>query len=46
MVPVGSIGMQQLELWRRKGDDYRHTVIVPVSFVPLRGEHGFEKDWY
>jgi protein-L-isoaspartate(D-aspartate) O-methyltransferase len=46
VVPVGSIGMQQLELWRRKGDDYHHSVIVPVSFVPLRGEHGFEKDWY
>ena len=46
VIPVGSIGMQQLEIWRRKGDNYRHKVIVPVSFVPLRGEHGFEKDWY
>ncbi len=46
VIPVGSAGMQQLEYWERDGDDFRQDAIVPVSFVPLRGEHGFDKDWY
>ncbi len=46
VIPVGSAGMQQLEYWERDGDDFRQDTIVPVSFVPLRGEHGFDKDWY
>ena len=46
IVPVGGAGMQRLILWRRKGVGYRQREVVPVSFVPLRGEHGYEKDWY
>jgi len=46
VIPVGGAGMQQLELWRREGGKTILNVIAPVSFVPLRGEHGFEKDWH
>ncbi|MEN8243027.1 MAG: protein-L-isoaspartate(D-aspartate) O-methyltransferase [Chloroflexota bacterium] len=46
VIPVGGYGGQTLELWQRKGDHFEHQSIVPVAFVPLRGEHGWEKDWY
>lgn len=46
VIPVGSAGMQQLEYWERDGGGFSQNSIVPVSFVPLRGEHGFDKDWY
>ena len=45
IIPVGQPGMQNLELWRREEDGFQQTQIVPVSFVPLRGAFGFEKDW-
>jgi protein-L-isoaspartate(D-aspartate) O-methyltransferase len=46
VIPVGGFGGQTLELWQRKSSRYEHQSIVPVAFVPLRGEHGWEKDWY
>jgi len=46
VIPVGGAGMQQLEYWQREGAKFSHQVVVPVSFVPLRGEHGYKKDWY
>ena len=46
VIPVGGFGGQTLELWQRKGARFEHQSIVPVAFVPLRGEHGWEKDWY
>ena len=46
VVPVGSYRGQNLERWQRKGDRFEHQSIVPVSFVPLRGKHGWEEDWY
>jgi protein-L-isoaspartate(D-aspartate) O-methyltransferase len=46
VVPVGGFRAQYLELWQRKGARYDKQAIVPVAFVPLRGEHGWKKDWY
>lgn len=46
VVPVGSYQGQSLERWQRKGERFEHQSIVPVSFVPLRGKHGWEEDWY
>jgi protein-L-isoaspartate(D-aspartate) O-methyltransferase len=46
VVPVGGFRAQYLELWQRKGARFEHQAIVPVAFVPLRGEHGWEKDWH
>ncbi len=45
VVPVGGSRGQYLQCWRREGDKYTHDTVVPVAFVPLRGEHGWEKDW-
>lgn len=42
VLPVGSLGFQQLELWQRKGDDFEEKVITPVAFVPLRGKYGWK----
>jgi protein-L-isoaspartate(D-aspartate) O-methyltransferase len=41
VIPVGSEHGQYLQLWTRRGERYEHTSIVPVAFVPLRGEHGW-----
>ncbi len=45
VIPVGPPGVQNLQLWRREEGGFQQTLIVPVSFVPLRGIFGFEKDW-
>ncbi|MBN2046139.1 MAG: protein-L-isoaspartate(D-aspartate) O-methyltransferase [Anaerolineales bacterium] len=45
VVPVGQPGMQTLQLWQRGESGFEQEMIVPVSFVPLRGEYGFKKDW-
>ena len=45
VIPVGQPGVQNLQLWRREEGGFQQTLIVPVSFVPLRGVFGFEKDW-
>jgi protein-L-isoaspartate(D-aspartate) O-methyltransferase len=45
VVPVGGSRGQYLQCWQREGDKYTHDTVVPVAFVPLRGEHGWEKDW-
>ena len=41
VVPVGSRYGQVLERWRRIGEKLVHEQIVPVAFVPLVGEHGW-----
>lgn len=46
VLPVGSLGIQYLQTWDRTESGYQHEAVVPVAFVPLRGEYGFEKDWY
>jgi protein-L-isoaspartate(D-aspartate) O-methyltransferase len=45
VVPVGGLRGQYLQCWRREGAKYTHDTVVPVAFVPLRGEHGWETDW-
>jgi protein-L-isoaspartate(D-aspartate) O-methyltransferase len=43
VIPVGSRGFQQLELWQRTGTTFNSHMIIPVAFVPLRGIHGWDK---
>lgn len=42
VIPIGSSGFQQLEVWTCEGQDYKREVNLPVAFVPLRGEHGWK----
>ncbi len=42
VIPVGSRHLQHLEVWNRKGDDFRHESSIPVVFVPLIGEQGWD----
>lgn len=41
VIPVGSRGIQQLEVWIRAGQEFERQVNLPVVFVPLRGKHGW-----
>lgn len=41
VIPIGSRGYQKLETWTRRGRKYEHQVNIPVAFVPLRGELGW-----
>jgi protein-L-isoaspartate(D-aspartate) O-methyltransferase len=43
IIPVGGRGNQRLERWFREGDDYRCERILPVAFVPLLGEEGWQE---
>ena len=43
VIPVGKQGSQYLERWRRKGNDFSQEEIIPVAFVPLIGEQGWEE---
>ena len=42
VLPVGGSGVQQLQLWTRSGDVCQHESLIQVSFVPLRGAHGWD----
>jgi protein-L-isoaspartate(D-aspartate) O-methyltransferase len=42
VIPVGKKGKQILELWKRDETGFVKEDIVPVAFVPLRGEHGWK----
>jgi len=42
VIPVGSRGFQYLEVWERKGQEFKRQVNLAVAFVPLRGEHGWK----
>lgn len=42
VVPVGEKRRQQLEVWEREGETFRRTNSIPVVFVPLIGEQGWE----
>jgi protein-L-isoaspartate(D-aspartate) O-methyltransferase len=46
IIPVGSRGFQELELWQRRGTTFKSDIILPVAFVPLRGQFGWGKDWF
>ena len=41
ILPVGSRGFQQLEIWTRSGLEFNVRRALPVAFVPLRGKHGW-----
>ncbi len=46
VLPVGGRGMQNLEVWERKGEDFNSKIETAVAFVPLRGEQGWDrKEW-
>ena len=45
IIPVGSRGYQELELWTRSGTTFTTHTIIPVAFVPLRGEQGWDTGW-
>jgi protein-L-isoaspartate(D-aspartate) O-methyltransferase len=42
VLPVGPRYSQQLEVWDRKGDQFKQSTNIPVVFVPLIGEAGWE----
>jgi protein-L-isoaspartate(D-aspartate) O-methyltransferase len=48
-LPVGSLGGQVLELWtccKAPGAPrFEREAILPVAFVPLRGQYGWEDQW-
>jgi protein-L-isoaspartate(D-aspartate) O-methyltransferase len=46
VVPVGSRMNQFLERWERRGAIFEQDVLVPVAFVPLRGQHGWKDDFW
>jgi protein-L-isoaspartate(D-aspartate) O-methyltransferase len=43
VIPVGGRGGQFLERWRRKLEDFKQEMIIPVAFVPLVGEQGWKE---
>jgi protein-L-isoaspartate(D-aspartate) O-methyltransferase len=46
VIPVGSRGSQTLQVWEKVPGGFSHEDIIPVAFVPLRGEGGWhEMDW-
>jgi len=45
VIPVGGRAGQYLEKWQRSEGGLIQDVLVPVAFVPLRGEHGWKNDW-
>jgi len=46
IAPVGNLYGQMLQLWTRDKGRFDYQDIIPVSFVPLRGEFGWSlEDW-
>ena len=43
VIPVGGRGGQYLERWLRQGEKFKHEQGVPVAFVPLLGEYGWQE---
>jgi protein-L-isoaspartate(D-aspartate) O-methyltransferase len=41
VIPVGGRSGQQLERWKRSGDEFTNEIIAPVAFVPLIGSFGW-----
>lgn len=42
IIPVGSRWRQVLELWVKEGQDFQKNEVLPVVFVPLLGEEGWQ----
>lgn len=46
VIPVGNRGLQGLQLWTQKKGTWQPVTVLPVAFVPLRGEAGWSSsDW-
>ena len=46
VIPVGERWRQVLEVWVKRQDRVEKKEILPVVFVPLKGEHGWQdSDW-
>ena len=46
VLPVGGYGSQILQVWEKTNGCVQHENITPVSFVPLRGAHGWSSaEW-
>jgi len=43
ILPVGSRWRQELQLWKRNDQEFTVESIIPVVFVPLIGEQGWEE---
>lgn len=46
VLPVGEAGGQYLQVWTHDEDGFQREDHVPVSFVPLLGEYGFDEDQF
>jgi protein-L-isoaspartate(D-aspartate) O-methyltransferase len=44
VIPVGERRLQDLQVWQREGEHFTWETIIPVAFVPMRGEHGWKED--
>ncbi len=44
VIPVGERYRQRLQLWQRSEDGFIHNNDIPVIFVPLIGEQGWQND--
>ncbi len=45
VIPVGGRMGQDLQVWTREHGRFEHEDMIPVSFVPLRGEYGWKQEW-
>ncbi len=46
VIPVGDHYGQDLQVWERHGERFEPESIIPVMFVPLRGEFGWkDEEW-
>lgn len=43
ILPVGDRWVQELQMWTLKAGDFSKASIIPVVFVPLLGEYGWEE---
>jgi protein-L-isoaspartate(D-aspartate) O-methyltransferase len=44
VIPVGGQSGQYLQRWQRHKSGFTQEVLVPVAFVPLRGQSGWRED--
>ncbi len=44
VIPVGAWGSQMLQLLQKEKSELTTIDVLPVAFVPLRGEHGWKED--
>jgi protein-L-isoaspartate(D-aspartate) O-methyltransferase len=46
VIPVGRRGVQDLQVWTQINGSWQPETVMPVAFVPLRGEAGWRSsDW-